>query len=100
MERLINESIEITPKKFIKILPNSTNSFSISFSPKEKMVSFTRKIFYQVQDLIEPLCLIKGSCIAADYYLDRQRLTFGTVVRGCSNARKFTLFNTGDIGGR
>lgn len=64
------------------------------------MVSFSKKIFCQVQDRIEPLCLLKGSCIAADYNLDRQKIALGTVVKGGSINVKFTLFNTGDIGGR
>ncbi|GJQ69846.1 hypothetical protein Trydic_g22394 [Trypoxylus dichotomus] len=100
LTRLINGSLEIMPKKFFRILPGDTQSFTITFTPKQKMVSFTKKLFCQVQDHLEPLCLIKGSCVAADYCLDRNKITFGTVAKGGSNISKFLLFNIGDIGGK
>lgn len=64
------------------------------------MTTFTKKVFYQIQDVTEPLCLIKASCIAADYYLDRQKIALGNVAIFTTYSVKFNLFNTGDIGGK
>ena len=54
----------------------------------------------QVNDHIEPLFLIKGSCFGADFSLDRSHLTFGAVVKNCNYVLKTTLLNVGDIGSR
>lgn len=53
-----------------------------------------------MQDQVEPLCIVKASCMGAEFVLDRDFINFGNVVFGCSYKQNLVLFNTGDIGGR
>ncbi|PSN36195.1 Hydrocephalus-inducing protein, partial [Blattella germanica] len=56
--------------------------------------------FFQVNDHLEPLFVIKGSCFGFEVCLDKAHLTFGAVVQDCKCNLKTTLLNTGDIGSR
>lgn len=55
-------------------------------------------MFYQCQDYVEPLCIIKGRSIGAEYTLDKDHLAFGGVIIGCESKLNVKLQNTGEIG--
>ncbi|XP_074027129.1 hydrocephalus-inducing protein homolog isoform X2 [Leptinotarsa decemlineata] len=94
-------------KKYLLINPNNCvqlgfhqkYEFIVEFKPTER-IEMSEKIYYNVQDHSEPLCIVKGSCIAPEFSLDKQILTFSNVVIGCKRVLNVLLKNTGDTRGR
>ncbi|KAF5288916.1 hypothetical protein FQA39_LY03795 [Lamprigera yunnana] len=98
-ENLMQKSITFSPKRFTRVGPQKTTQFVITFSPTERINPFSTKIAYQVQDIVETICTLKGCSIGPDYVLDKEKIPFGSVILGYSNKQKILLNNIGDLGG-
>lgn len=98
--RLIDSSIRIRPSKWIKLQPQNSTEFKITYMPTERMPAFQEQVYCQVEDTVFPLCVLKASCIAPEYSLLKSKISFGTLIIGSSNKYYTKLINSGDVGGR
>ncbi|XP_069696767.1 hydrocephalus-inducing protein-like [Periplaneta americana] len=94
------DALFINPNRRITVTPENSIKLSIKFLPLSRMHPFMEKICMQINDIIEPLCVIAGSCFGSEFCLDRPNLSFGPVVQDCTAILKISLINLGDIGSR
>nr|CAD7202008.1 unnamed protein product [Timema douglasi] len=96
----LTDVFHITPKTPVVIQPNETISVTVKFKPNRRIKPFSEKLYMQIHENVEPLCLMMGSCIGSEFQLDRKYLPFGMVVQGCQSSLKLLLSNTGELGAR
>lgn len=96
----LSKILEIEPIESIVLQPGKIVNVLVKYKPKRRMSSFVTKVACQTDSTILPLFIVRGSCIGAEFSLNRTYLPFGTVVQGCSSEMKLMLSNTGDIGAR
>nr|CAD7449015.1 unnamed protein product [Timema bartmani] len=96
----LTDVLHITPKTLVVIQPNETISVTVKFTPNRRIKPFSEKLYMQIHENVEPLCLMTGSCVGSEFQLDRKYLPFGMVVQGCQSSLKLLLSNTGELGAR
>ncbi|XP_023311652.1 hydrocephalus-inducing protein [Anoplophora glabripennis] len=92
--------LKISPRDCIQLGPDKKFQFTIDFMPTERIEHFSEKIFYEIQDHIEPLCVVKGFCLIPKFVLSQSQLKFSNVVIGLKHTMKTLLRNMGDFKGR
>ncbi|XP_050309669.1 hydrocephalus-inducing protein homolog isoform X2 [Anthonomus grandis grandis] len=89
----------IVPNIFVDLPPRGKSFIDVMFSPNRKM-DFEEKIYFEIQDYVEPLCVIKGSSVSPEFILDKNELLFFGVISGCTTSQIISLKNIGDVMGR
>ncbi|XP_018395325.1 PREDICTED: hydrocephalus-inducing protein [Cyphomyrmex costatus] len=92
--------LEIEPAESIILQPGKTVNIVVKYKPTRRMQPFVAKMAFQTNSTIQPLFILRGSCIGAEFRLNRTHVLFGIVVQGCVSEAKIMLLNTGDIGAR
>lgn len=87
----------VNPQKYVRVGSNKTFEFTITFSPKERVKPFAETIYYRTRVYMDGFCVVKGSAVAPEIFLDRQHLTFGNVVVNFERMINVVLKNTGDV---
>ncbi|XP_011879966.1 PREDICTED: hydrocephalus-inducing protein-like [Vollenhovia emeryi] len=96
----LSEVLEIEPTESIVLQPGQIANIIVRYKSTRRMRPFVAKVALQTNSMIQPLFILRGSCIGAEFRLSRTYLPFGIVVQGCLRETKTVLFNTGDIGAR
>ncbi|XP_018048361.1 PREDICTED: hydrocephalus-inducing protein [Atta colombica] len=100
MEPNLSQVLEIEPAESIVLQPGKIANIVVKYKPIHRMHPFVVKVAFQTNSTIQPLFILRGSCIGAEFHLNRTYVPFGIVVQGCLSEAKIMLLNTGDIGTR
>ncbi|XP_017794375.1 PREDICTED: hydrocephalus-inducing protein homolog [Habropoda laboriosa] len=100
VEPKLSDVLTIEPSSNVVLKPNKRMNVSVTFRPTYRMCPFATKVALQTSSTILPLFLLRGSCVGAEFRLNRSHISFGTVVQDCVEKSKVILMNTGDIGSR
>lgn len=96
----LSEVLEIEPAESIVLQPGKIANIVAKYKSMRRMRPFVAKVAFQTNSTIQPLFILRGSCIGAEFRLNRTHIPFGIVVQGCLSEAKIVLLNTGDIGAR
>lgn len=96
----LSEVLEIEPAGPIVLQPAKVVNVIVKYKPKRRMRPFAAKVAFQTDSTIRPLFIARGSCVGAEFRLNRTHLSFGIVVQDCLSETRIVLLNTGDIGAR
>lgn len=98
----LSEVLEIKPKSTGSIIlqPGKIVNVVVKYKPLCRMHPFVAKVAFQTNMTIQPLFILHGSCIGAEFRLNRTCISFGIVAKGCASETKIVLLNTEDIGAR
>lgn len=96
----LSNVITITPSKSFVIKPNEIKTIDVEYSPTKRTSTFSETICMQFQEKSEPISMITGCCIGAEFMLNREYISFGAVVATCTSTLKVKLINSGDMGGK
>ncbi|XP_071647191.1 hydrocephalus-inducing protein isoform X1 [Temnothorax longispinosus] len=96
----LSEVLEIEPAESIVLQPGKIANVVVKYKSTRRMRPFVVKMAYQTNSMIQPLFILRGSCIGAEFRLNRTYVPFGIVVQRCLSETKIVLLNTGDIGAR
>lgn len=96
----LSEVLEIEPTESIVLQPGKIVNVVVKYKSTRRMRPFVAKVAFQTNSLIQPLFILHGSCIGAEFRLNRTYIPFGIVVQDCHSETKVVLLNTGDIGAR
>lgn len=96
----LSEVLDIEPTESIILQPGKIANVVIKYKSMRRMRPFMAKVAFQTNSTIQPLFILRGSCIGAEFCLNRTYIPFGIVVQGCLSEAKVVLSNTGDIGAR
>ncbi|XP_011066010.1 PREDICTED: hydrocephalus-inducing protein-like [Acromyrmex echinatior] len=96
----LSQVLEIEPAESIVLQPGKIANIVVKYKPIHRMHPFVIKVAFQTNSTIQPLFILRGSCIGAEFHLNRTYVPFGIVVQGCLSEAKIVLLNTGDIGAR
>ncbi|XP_053973139.1 hydrocephalus-inducing protein-like [Hylaeus volcanicus] len=99
-EPRLKDVLRIEPSSNVILRPNKRIDVTVRFKPTSRMRPFTVKVGLQVSSAIMPLFMVRGSCVGAEFRLNRTHVSFGTIVEGCFAEVKVILMNTGDVGAR
>lgn len=97
---MLSEAFSIHPTGPIILESNKKLNLIVKFKPQMRIKQFLEKVAVQMDSTILPLMIVKGSCVGAEFLLNRNYISFGSVVRGCTLNSKLILLNIGDIGAR
>ncbi|XP_044751544.1 hydrocephalus-inducing protein homolog [Coccinella septempunctata] len=100
LNKFLVETLEIYPKKMVRLPPNKTADVVVKFKPTETKEKFQSNIFFQVQNYREPIVTIMGSVVDASFALNKDVINFGNVVVGYASEETIILMNEGYIGGK
>ena len=100
LSSMLTDVLSIEPHNMILLPANKTIEIVLNFKPTKRINSFVEKIGAQLDSMIFPLSLVRGSCVAREFHLNRTSVYFGTIVEGCSTETKIVLHNTGDFGAK
>lgn len=100
IEPVLSEVLEIEPKEPIVLLPGKIANIIVKYKSMRRMCPFVAKVAFQINSMIQPLFILRGSCIGAEFRLNKTYIPFGIVVQDCLSEKKIVLLNTGDIGAR
>ncbi|XP_048264436.1 LOW QUALITY PROTEIN: hydrocephalus-inducing protein [Bombus terrestris] len=92
--------LKIEPSSSVVLKRNKRVNVLVTFKSPSRMRSFETKVAFQSSSMILPLFSVRGSCVGAEFRLNRNHIFFGTVVQGCTEESKVILMNTGDLGSR
>lgn len=92
--------LKIEPSSSVVLKPNKRVNVLVIFKSPSRMRPFEVKVAFQSSSMILPLFSVRGSCVGAEFRLNRNHIPFGTVVQGCTEESKVILMNTGDLGSR
>ncbi|XP_043589559.1 hydrocephalus-inducing protein-like isoform X1 [Bombus pyrosoma] len=92
--------LKIEPSSSVVLKPNKRVNVLVTFKSPSRMRSFEIKVAFQSSSMILPLFSVRGSCVGAEFRLNRNHIPFGTVVQDCTEESKVILTNTGDLGSR
>lgn len=96
----LSKALNIHPIESIILQSNEKFNLILKFKPQMRMKQFFEKIALKIDATILPLIIVKGSCVAAEFLLNRNYISFGSTVQGSTLNSKLMLLNTGDIGAR
>jgi len=96
----LSQVLEIEPAESIVLQPGKIANVVVKYKSMRRMRPFVAKVAFQTNSTIQPLFILRGSCIGAEFRLNRTCVPFGIVVQGCLSEAKIVLLNTGDIGAR
>lgn len=96
----LSEVLEIEPTESIVLQPGKIANVIVKYKSMRRMRPFVAKVAYQINSIIQPLFILRGSCIGTEFCLNRTHVSFGIVVQGCLSETKVGLLNIGDIGAR
>ncbi|KAG5334606.1 HYDIN protein, partial [Acromyrmex charruanus] len=96
----LSQVLEIEPAESIVLQPGKIANIVVKYKPIYRMHPFVIKVAFQTNSTIQPLFILRGSCIGAEFHLNRTYVPFGIVVQGCLSEAKIVLLNRGDIGAR
>ncbi|XP_011690764.1 PREDICTED: hydrocephalus-inducing protein homolog [Wasmannia auropunctata] len=96
----LSQVLKIEPAESIVLQPGKTANVVVKYKSMRRMRPFVAKVAFQTNSTIQPLFILRGSCIGAEFRLNRTYVPFGIVVQGCLSEAKIALLNTGDIGAR
>ena len=99
-EPKLSDVLKIEPSSNIVLKPNKRVNVLITFKSPLRIRPFIAKVAFQSSSTILPLFLVRGSCVGAEFRLNRNHISFGTVIQGCAAESKIVLMNTGDLGSR
>ncbi|XP_015436069.1 PREDICTED: hydrocephalus-inducing protein-like [Dufourea novaeangliae] len=99
-EPRLSDVLTIEPSSNIILRPNKRIDVVMRFKPTARMKNFAGKVGLQTSSVILPLFMVHGSCVGAEFQLNRTHFSFGTVVEGCTRKSKVVLMNIGDLGAR
>ncbi|XP_017761798.1 PREDICTED: LOW QUALITY PROTEIN: hydrocephalus-inducing protein-like [Eufriesea mexicana] len=100
VESKLSDVLRIEPSSNVTLKPNNRVNVVVTFKPTSRMRPFSAKVALQTSSTILPMFLVRGSCVGAEFHLNRTHIPFGTVVQGCVEESKMILMNTGDLGSR
>ncbi|KYN44368.1 Hydrocephalus-inducing protein [Trachymyrmex septentrionalis] len=100
MEPNLSQVLEIEPAESIVLQPGKIVNVVVKYKPIRRMRPFVVKVAFQTNSTIQPLFILRGSCIGAKFHLNKTYVPFGIVVQGCLSEAKIVLLNMGDIGAR
>ncbi|KAI3385976.1 hypothetical protein SNEBB_004504 [Seison nebaliae] len=90
--------ITCTPSKNIILHPKARVPVSVTFSPRNRMATFTEEMWIECEGWKEPSFLVKATCHGPEFTFDTNNIVFGAVVLRCQSTHMLTLVNSGDIG--
>ena len=96
----LSGALSIEPSEPVVLQPNKKLNLVLKFKPKNRLKQFLEKICAQINNTTLPLTIVKGSCLGAEFQLNRTYISFGSVVEGCTLDTQLILLNTGDVGAR
>lgn len=96
----LSEVLEIEPAESIVLQSARIVNVVVKYKSMRRMRPFVAKVAFQTNCTIQPLFILRGSCIGAEFRLNRTCVPFGIIVQGCLSEAKVVLLNTGDIGAR
>ncbi|XP_036144321.1 LOW QUALITY PROTEIN: hydrocephalus-inducing protein [Monomorium pharaonis] len=96
----LSEVLRIEPTESIVLQPGKIANVVVKYKSTRRMRPFIAKVAFQTNSMIQPLFILRGSCIGAEFRLSRTYIPFGIVVQGCLSEAKVVLLNMGDIGAR
>ncbi|KYQ52600.1 Hydrocephalus-inducing protein [Trachymyrmex zeteki] len=99
-EANLSQVLKIEPAESIVLQPGKIANVVVKYKPIRRIHPFVIKVAFQTNSTIQPLFILRGSCIGAEFRLNKTYVPFGIVVRGCLSETKIMLLNTGDIGAR
>lgn len=99
-EPKLSDVLKIEPSSKVVLKPNNRINVVVTFKPTSRMRPFSAKVALQTSSTILPMFLVRGSCVGAEFHLNRTHIPFGTIVQGCVEESKVILMNTGDLGSR
>nr|XP_034173204.1 hydrocephalus-inducing protein homolog isoform X3 [Osmia lignaria] len=99
-EPRLSEVLKIEPSTNVVLKPNKRTNVLVTFKATSRITPFLSKVALQTGSTIMPLFVVQGSCVAAEFQLNRTRVSFGTVVQGYTSETRVVLMNTGDVGAR
>ncbi|XP_029155411.1 hydrocephalus-inducing protein homolog [Nylanderia fulva] len=100
IEPHLSEVLEIEPAESIVLQSTKIVNVVVKYKSMRRMRPFFAKVAFQTNSTIQPLFIVRGSCIGAEFRLNRTCIPFGIIVQGCFSEAKVVLLNTGDIGAR
>ncbi|KAM0731376.1 Hydrocephalus-inducing protein [Formica fusca] len=96
----LSEVLEIEPAESIVLQSGKIVNVILKYKSMRRMRPFVTKVAFQTNSTIQPLFILRGSCIGAEFRLNRTCVSFGIIVQGCLSEAKVVLLNIGDIGAR
>lgn len=96
----LSEVLEIEPAESIVLQSGKIMNVIVKYKSIRRMRPFIAKVAFQTNSMIQPLFILRGSCIGAEFRLNRTCVSFGIIVQGCLSEAKVVLLNIGDIGAR
>lgn len=96
----LSKVLKIEPTESIVLQPGKIANVIVKYKSMRRMRPFVAKVAFQINSIIQPLFILRGSCIGAEFRLNRTYVPFGIVVQDCLSETKVVLSNTGDIGAR
>ncbi|XP_043251741.1 hydrocephalus-inducing protein-like [Colletes gigas] len=99
-EPRLADVLRIEPSSSVVLKPKKKINVTVKFRPTSRMRPFTGKIGLQTSSTVLPLFMVNGSCVGADFRLNRTYVSFGSIVEGCTEEAKIVLMNVGDVGAR
>lgn len=96
----LSKVLKIEPAESIVLQPGKIANVIVKYKSTRRMRPFVAKVAFQTNSTIQPLFILRGSCIGAEFRLNRTYIPFGIVVQDCLSETKIILLNTGDIGAR
>nr|XP_012152505.1 PREDICTED: hydrocephalus-inducing protein homolog [Megachile rotundata] len=99
-EPRLSEVLRVEPSTNMVLRPNKRTNVLVTFKSTCRMKPFLCKVALQTSSTILPLFVVQGSCVGAEFQLNRARVSFGTIVQGYTSEARVILMNTGDVGAR
>ncbi|XP_072764383.1 hydrocephalus-inducing protein homolog [Anoplolepis gracilipes] len=96
----LSKVLEIEPAESIALQSGKIVNITVKYKSMRRMRPFVAKVAFQTNSTIQPLFILRGSCIGAEFRLNRTCISFGIIVQGCLSETKVVLLNIGDIGAR
>lgn len=90
--------LQINPSNNIKLKPNQTLEFQVTYAPKKRMTKFYEEINLEYNGVCMPICALTGACHGYNIWMEMNTISFGAVVQKCSITRRLVMHNDGDIG--
>ncbi|KAL6429109.1 hypothetical protein ACFW04_008114 [Cataglyphis niger] len=100
IDPILSEVLEIEPAESIVLQSGKIINIILKYKSMRRMLPFVTKVAFQTNSTIQPLFILRGSCIGAEFRLSRTCISFGVIVQGCLSETKVVLLNIGDIGAR
>ncbi|KAJ8683417.1 hypothetical protein QAD02_019209 [Eretmocerus hayati] len=96
----VEKFLEITPIAARKLKPNRELEIALKLKAIEPIKSLKVRLGLKTRQSLLPFLTVKGECIGANFTLNRNYISFGTIYEGDMTEEKVVLVNNGDIGSK